>query len=205
VDAVIHGAWFWVYATYAYSLFLLGTVCLFGFFRQSAGIYRKQMGIMLLASLVPWAGNFLYIAGIKPFSVVDPTPLAFAITGIAFFWGLSRLQLLNIMPIALDAILKSMVDGAIVLDTQQRVVELNPAALRIVERKREDVIGRHYSQVLPGQAGWLELQPDMTETEAMIALGEGQTQHYYGSIFLRYFPDSTSVAIWFSCMTIPSV
>jgi len=178
-DAVTHNAWFWIYATFAYTLLLLGTLCLLDLFRKSQGIYRKQAGTLLLAALVPWVGNFLFIVGVSPFSVVDPTPLAFAITGVAFFWGLSRLQLLNIMPIAHDTILRSMVDGVIVLDTQQRVVELNPAAQNIIERNRSEVIGQLYNRVLPGQLGLLELKPDMTETQAVIAMGEGQQQRFF--------------------------
>ena len=147
-DAVTHGAWFWVYAAYAYSLLLLGTLCLFRIFLKSSIIYRKQAGTMLVATLVPWIGNILFIAGIGPFSVVDPTPVSFAITGAAFFWGLSQLQLLDIIPVAHDAILKSMVDGVIVLDNCQRIVEINPAAERIVNGHRSDMIGQ------PATAGY---------------------------------------------------
>ena len=179
LDAVTHNTWFWIYAAYAYSLLLLGTLCLLGLFRHSQGIYRKQVGTLLLATFVPWLGNFLYVAGVSPFSVVDPTPLAFAITGVAFFWGLSRLQLMDIMPIAYDVILRSMADGVIVLDTQKRVIELNPAAQNMIERKRSEVIGKLYNQVLPGQAGLPELKLDMTETKAVITLGERQAQRYY--------------------------
>jgi PAS domain S-box-containing protein len=180
VDAVTHNIWFWVQAIYSYLLILLGTLTLSSVFLHSSGIYRKQVGTMLLATAVPWVANFLYIAGIGPFSVVDPTPLAFAITGAAFWWGLARLQLLDIMPIAHDAIFKNIADGVVVLDTQNRVIELNPAAQRIVDRKRSDIIGRPYSMVLPGQAGLLPLKPEMTETQGVISLGEGQTLRYYG-------------------------
>lgn len=180
VDAVTHNIWFWVQAIYSYLLLLLGTLTLLSVFLRSSGIYRKQVGTMLLATAVPWVANFLYIAGIEPFSVVDPTPLAFAISGIAFLWGLSRLQLLDIMPIAYEAIFKNIADGVVVLDTQNRVIELNPAAQRMVARKRADTIGQPYSLVLPGQAGLLPLKPEMTEMQAVIALGEGQTQRYYG-------------------------
>ncbi|HEX7475702.1 MAG TPA: PAS domain S-box protein, partial [Dehalococcoidales bacterium] len=99
---------------------------------------------------------------------------------IAFFWGLSRLQLMNIMPIAHDAILRGMVDGVIVLDNQKRIIELNPAAQKIIERKRSEIIGKLYDRVLPGQLGLLELKSDMTETKAVIALGQGRGQRYYG-------------------------
>jgi hypothetical protein len=49
----------------------------------------KQAGILLLAAFVPWLANLVFILGISPFAIVDPTPLAFAITGIAFFWGVN--------------------------------------------------------------------------------------------------------------------
>ena len=146
VDAVTHNWWFWIHSVYSYSLLVLGNFCLLDLFRKSHGIYRKQAGILLLAAFVPWIANALYIVGIKPFTVVDPTPLAFAVTGLAFLWGLSRLQLLDIiMPIAHDAILKSMADGVIILDTQQRVIELNPAAQNIIGGNRTDVIGQQYN------------------------------------------------------------
>jgi signal transduction histidine kinase len=179
VDAVTHNAWFYVYAVYAYSLLLLGILYLVGLFRQATGIYRRQAGTLLLAALVPWVGNLLYIAGVGPFAVVDPTPLAFAITGAAFFWGMSRFQLMDIMPIAYDTILRSMLDAAIVLDNRQRIVELNPAARKLIGRERAEVIGQPYNRVLPGQAGLLELYSGMTETKALIALGEGQGLRYF--------------------------
>jgi PAS domain S-box-containing protein len=179
IDVVTHNAWFWVYAIYAYSLILLGTVCLFTTFLRSTGIYRKQVGAMLFASLVPWVANFLFIGGIEPFSVVDPTPLAFAITGVIFYWGLAQLQLLDIVPIAHKAIFTSIADGVIVLDTQHRIIELNPAAEYIFRCTSTDVIGQPLSRVLPEQAGLTELQPEVTKMETEIVLGEGKTQRYY--------------------------
>jgi signal transduction histidine kinase/PAS domain-containing protein len=162
-------------------LILLGTICLLDSFRKSHDIFRKQAGILLLAAFVPWLANLVFILGIRPFTMVDPTPVAFAITGIVFFWGLSRLQLLDvIMPVAHDTILQSMSDGVIILDVQQRIIELNPAALNIISLKKSDVIGQLYNQVLPGQLGLLDLKPDMKETKAVITLGSGQELHCYG-------------------------
>ncbi|MCK4388014.1 MAG: PAS domain S-box protein, partial [Dehalococcoidia bacterium] len=179
IDVVTHNAWFWVYAIYAYSLLLLGTMCLFTTFLHSTGIYRKQVGAMLFAALVPWVANFLFIGGIEPFSVVDPTPLAFAITGVIFYWGLVQLQLLDIVPIAHKAIFTSIADGVIVLDTQHRIIELNPAAEYIFRCTSTDAIGQPLSRVLPEQAGLTELQFEVTKIETEIVLGEGKTQRYY--------------------------
>jgi PAS domain S-box-containing protein len=179
VDAVTHGPWFWVFATYSYSLLLWGTICLALAFGASSGVYRRQAGTLVVAALVPWIANSLFIVGLSPFKAVDPTPLAFATTGVVFYWGLSKLRLLDVLPIAHEAILRSIADGAIVLDTRQRVVELNPAAERIVGRSKSELLGQHYSEALPGQAALLELTTDMPESRGVVALGQGQAQRYY--------------------------
>jgi len=51
--------------------------------------------------------------------------------------------------VAHDAILKSMADGVIILDTQQRVIELNPAAQIIIGLKKSDVIGKYIPKHYP--------------------------------------------------------
>jgi PAS domain S-box-containing protein len=183
VDAVTHGAWFWISAAYSYGLILMGTICLLRIFLKSSNLYRKQAGTLLVATLVPWAGNFLYIAGIGPFSIVDPTPLGFSITCLAFFWGISRFKLLNMMPIAHETVFKSMIDGVIVLDHQHCIVDINPSAEQIIGRNRSEVIGQLCSGILPAQVCLFDAHPDMTEKQSEIELGDGFNRRYYGVYF----------------------
>jgi len=179
VDAVTHNVWFWINSAYSYVLLLTCTLLILNLFRNSSGIYRKQAGIILAASLIPWVGNFLFIASIKPFSIIDPTPLSLAITGIAFFLGLSRFQLFDIKPIAYEAIFKSMVDGVIILDTENRIVDINQAAQSIIKRNKSEVLGQPFSQALAEQTGLAEPRADVDRQEAEITLGEDMEKHHY--------------------------
>ena len=120
---VTHNIWFLVYTLCAYSMLLAGTLCLIISYRRSLGIYRKQLGIILIVALIPWVCNFLFISGILSFSVLDPTPLALAFSGIVFSEGLSRFHLLDALPIAQDTIYRSIVDGVIIIDTENRIIE----------------------------------------------------------------------------------
>jgi PAS domain S-box-containing protein len=61
---------------------------------------------------------------------------------LAVTWGLFRYRLLDIMPVARDAIIEGMGDGVIVLDVQNRIVDLNPAARRIIGRRALGAIGQ---------------------------------------------------------------
>jgi len=159
--------WFWSILVIPMHCFFWAPYVLLDSFRKSQGIFRKQAGILLLAAFVPWVANVLFIVGVSPFSMIDPTPLAFAITGIVSFGVYPVFNWLNIiMPIAHDVILQSMSDGVIILDTQQRIIEFNPAAQNIIGHKKSEVIGQLYNQILPGQLGLLDLKRDMTETKA---------------------------------------
>jgi PAS domain S-box-containing protein len=179
VKTVIYNTWFWVHAIYSYVLLLAGTINLSGLFFKTSGIFRKQTGILLLASFTPWAANLLFITGIGPSFSIDPTPMAFVVTGASIFWGLSRTQLLHIMPIAYEAIFRSMADGVIIIDKQNFIVETNPATQRILKLNKSEIIGKALKQVIPGHEYSLELKTDMTVTELTISLEQDQMERFY--------------------------
>ncbi|NLE94828.1 MAG: PAS domain S-box protein [Dehalococcoidia bacterium] len=179
VDDVTHGAWFWFQAVYSYLLVIFGTLVLAREFARQTGIHRKWVGIMLLGALVPWVANLLYITPVPVFDVLDPTPLAFVITGLVFSLGLVRLRLFNIMPVAHEAVFAHMSDGVVVLDTDGVVVELNPAAEGIIGLHRSEAIGRAYGSVFPALAGRLEFTSEYTDSQFAVSLGHGDaTRHF---------------------------
>jgi PAS domain-containing protein len=207
IDDVTHGAWFWIQAAYSYLLIFLGTLVLARVYLHASTVHRKQVGVMLVGALVPWVANILYIAPIRLFQVLDPTPLAFAITGVAFSWGLFRLRLLDIMPIAQETVFRNMVDGVVVLDAQGRIAELNPAAQRIVARARAGAVGQPYGVVLPALAGRLQLGSESTELQYAVSLSEVSTLRHYAvsvsPIITRYcvLPSSCSTYGWVKWFT----
>ena len=79
---------------------------------------------------MPWAGNVLYLSRALPVAGLDLTPIAFAVSGACFTWGIYRYGLFGLLPIARDMVVDSMEDGVIVLDEHRRLVDLNAAAER---------------------------------------------------------------------------
>ena len=129
-----YGPAFWVYRGYSQLLLVVSAALLLRSLVHSQRIYRGQADAMLVGALAPLAGNALYLFGLNPFPGLDLTPFAFALTGIAAAWAVFRFRLLDIVPIARDAVIENMSDGVIVLDTQGRVVDLNPIAQQILDR-----------------------------------------------------------------------
>ena len=57
------------------------------------------------------------------------------ISGFLFAWGLLRYQLLNLIPLAHEAVMDGMGDPVIVLDMDDRVMEINKANANIFALK----------------------------------------------------------------------
>jgi len=174
-----YGAGFWVYIAYSYLLLLLGTFLLLQALIRSPRLYRGQAGAVLIAALAPWAGNVLYISGLSPFPYLDLTPFAFTITGLAVAWGLFRFRLLDIVPVARDTVIEGMSDGVIVLDTQNRIVDLTLAAQRITDRPASETIGQPAAQVFSAWSDLVERYRDVTEVREEFVLGEGEAQQCF--------------------------
>lgn len=124
---VDYGLYFWIQAIYAYATILAGTLL---FVRQStrAGeTYRSQSTIMLLAAVFLLLSNGLYVFDLLPFQGLDITPFSFTISSLILAWGLFRHHLLDLMPIATEAILNSLGDSIMVTDANMRIVFINPA------------------------------------------------------------------------------
>ena len=148
--AYARGPLFWLYLTFSYTLLLFATSLLFKAFLVARGVYRKQLGVILLGSLVPWLANVLYMSDLSPFFRVDFTPFAFMVSGLMLAYALSRYRLLDLRPVAREAVMENMADAVLVLDTQDRLVDLNAAAAeRVVSGAKGDIIGLKAEDVLP--------------------------------------------------------
>jgi PAS domain S-box-containing protein len=146
---------------------------------RSARLYVGQAGALLVAVAAPWVGNALTVFGLNPFPKLDLTPFAFTITGVAMASSLFLFRLLDIIPVAREAVIDSMSDAVIVLDEQNRIVDLNPAAQRLAIRTASRAVGRPFTQVFSVWPELVERYRDATEADAEVILGEGVAQRFF--------------------------
>ncbi len=138
---VSHGSWFWIHFGYSYLMLLLGTILIGIAAVRTTRIYRRQALAVLLATLFPWAGNVLYLAGLNPIPQLDLTPFTFTLTSIIWAWGIFGFRLLDLAPVAREAVLEALRDGVLTLDTQDRIVGMNPAAARMIGVTNHQAVG----------------------------------------------------------------
>ncbi len=147
------GPWYWVVAAYTYVLGALGFVPLVGLIRSNAMLFRGQSAALLVGAVTPWATNLLHVADVLPVPEFDPTPIAFAVTGVAFLGALTRFRLFGTSPApnwrARRVVFERMDDAAIVVDGHGYVVDANESAEGLLGRSRRDAVGQPVDSLLP--------------------------------------------------------
>ncbi|MCP5100300.1 MAG: PAS domain-containing protein [Chloroflexi bacterium] len=155
LDTYTRGAWFWIHTGYIYILLAIVFFLLIKNIFQQTQLYQHQSRLLLAGMAMPVIANFLATFEVFNLPQWDWTAISFTLTAV--FWGRAffRYNLLNIMPVARDAVMESMEDAVIVLDTEKRVVDLNPAAQRLIGRPFKDVIGHSALYLFENSPGLL--------------------------------------------------
>lgn len=143
-----YGPMFWLMVVYIYALMTAISFTLIARVINSGSIHRAQAATILATVAVVWLANAVYVSGRSPVPGMDPTPVAFNIVAGALAWSFFRYRLLDILPVAKSEIYLSQDDGILVADLQGRLVDLNPAAERVLGLSYNSAIGRGIDQVL---------------------------------------------------------
>jgi PAS domain S-box-containing protein len=173
------GLAYWVHAGYTYLMLLGGTILLIGAFMRSPDLYRGQTAGLLVGVLVPWVSNGLYLAGLNPIAPLEVTPFAFLITGLVIAWSVLRFQLLAIVPVGRDRVIEEIAEGMLVLDRDNRIVDINPAACQILGQSARASIGQPASTILVRWPAVIHTSLPAGATHQELALVEGPHPRYF--------------------------
>jgi diguanylate cyclase (GGDEF)-like protein/PAS domain S-box-containing protein len=178
----------WINVFYSYGLLLFSTGLFVKTLVAIARPYRNQARALVAALLLPFLLNILYNFNIGPFGRVDLTPFAFVVAVVVVVWGIFRLRLLDIVPVARSRIVETLQDGVVVLDAYQRIVDLNPAAQRVLGHTAKESVGLSLQQLMPDYASLLQRAGSSTTVQSEIRLHLGPSPRDY-EITLSPIPD----------------
>jgi signal transduction histidine kinase len=184
------GVGYKLFTTYFYLLLAIGNYLLFVKFRSADPIYRRQNFLIIIASMIPWAANIIYVAGIRPLGNLDITPFAFIATVFLVALAISRFKLFDIVPVAREKVMDLMQDGFVILDSKRRVIDYNLAFKKYLESsKRKKIIGTSLETLLPGQDTFHQAieNHDTGNVELKISNEFGE---FYLDVDIRYLDNS---------------
>ena len=124
--------WFWIHTTYSYLLILTGSILILSYVLHRGPIHHRQGAVIIIGALLPFFANALYLIFRSDFMRVDLTPVALSISLALFAWGLFKYRLFDLAPIARSTLFDCTDDLVVILDSQERIVDLNPTASKIL-------------------------------------------------------------------------
>ncbi len=142
------GILFYGHVAYNYALVLFCCILFINAYARAKGIYKQQILAILAGISIPFVTNAASLSGFQPFPNLDMTPLAFIATGLVLAFALFELGLLDILPVARDAVVEQMADGVLVFDLRNRLVDINPAARTLLNLRDDKLIGSGAAQLL---------------------------------------------------------
>ena len=173
------GVWYWINLVYSYVLYLAGTILIILGLSRAAFLRRWQAIPLVISVLAPLVFSITDSAGLSPFPRQELTPLAIVFTEIVFAVGIFRFRQLDIVPVARGALIDSMGDGVIVVDSQQRVIDLNPAAQALTGFSVAKAFGQPLSLVLSLTAENATALCCGRQEPLEIAVGDGESRRYF--------------------------
>jgi len=136
-----HGVWFPIHIGFSYLVLVIGTYWLIRFLLKSPRRKQSQVFVIFFSMVISWASNIIYVLGLSPVEGLDITTIVFTFSALIIVWMIFRNRLFDLIPIARNTLVDNMPDGVIVLDTDDQVVDINPAAIQLSGYKGASPIG----------------------------------------------------------------
>ncbi|OEC87417.1 hypothetical protein A9507_07385 [Methanobacterium sp. A39] len=143
-----HGPVFFINMIYSFSLAVIGLIILTKRLITSSRKYRQQISILILVGLIPLIFSSLYAFHVLPIVGLDFSPFALVIAGMLLALSIFRFHFLDILPVAHKILFKNMVNGVLVFDDNEKLMEVNSAASLIgispedINRNADEVFGK---------------------------------------------------------------
>lgn len=144
-----HGPGYLWAAITGYLMIMIIIVPLWQASRKGSEFSRRQARLLFFASLIPVIGNLSYLIEAPQFRGIDWTSITFSISSLLFLMALYGTRLLDLVPIARDKLVAGLSDGMIVLDMQDRIIEINQVAADMVQFPSQRLIGKELAEVIP--------------------------------------------------------
>nr|WP_319776215.1 histidine kinase N-terminal 7TM domain-containing protein [uncultured Sphaerochaeta sp.] len=173
------GIWYYINIVYSYIMLVFGSLILIYTMKKSKDIFRGQYALFFILAVLPWIANLTYILGMNSFMRVDITPVAFTASLIMVEIANRKFGLFDIVPTAYELIIESMKNGVIVIDSNNRIIKINPYLSDILGSK--NYLGENISELLAA----LNISESILNTGSLVH--EAEFGSYYFEITVAHF------------------
>jgi signal transduction histidine kinase len=181
----------WVFAGYGFLLsFVIIGILVWLFIHSPA--HRLPAALVVCGVVMTRIALALNMAGINPVSQLDFASASLVFAAGIYAIALFGFRMFDSILAAHKLVIEQMQEGVLVLDTQGRIVSLNPAAGRIFESAASQIKGRLIHELLPACSD--RLMAGLSGSEIEIDLMTGPELRHY-TIALLHLKDGRRLDI----------
>jgi len=187
------GLWFWIFVAYSYQQLLLAAALALQTLIREPRLFRRQAVALLFTVTCPLLASIAIPLGFD--LLPSLTPLVYLTVGIILvLLNPMRLRIGDILPVAHDVVVRGMADAVIVLDDQNRILSLNPAAKDLIGCSSPDITGRPLEQVWAAWPNLACIPSDEFEVGSEITLNMRGERRTYDTKISRLEKDGQGQA-----------
>lgn len=126
---------------YAFGIifqYILGIMLIFTLVQQwikfKQRSFRHQIEVFITAITLPFLGNIIYLTDLNPLPGMDWTPIGSFFSVVLITLSITTFRFLDLIPVARDLVFSLIQDGIMVVDSQLRIVDWNPALTLLIPK-----------------------------------------------------------------------
>jgi len=173
----VRGPLYFVNVIYSYAIIGIALFILSQMALRSGPLYKNQYRLILAGSILPWASSVYSENFFDALHGLDLAPLTFGISGIIFAFAVLRTRFMDLIPIARGHLIENMGDGILVLDAQNRIVDINPALENFIEGNVSSYLGKNAFEVFHSWMEKTDLLLDGMETRTELKVPKDPSRY----------------------------
>lgn len=119
----------------------------FKIFLSSRKIFRPQMVILVICMVLGIVSYATFFLVTRPYPNFDPQPIFLAAISLLILTAIFRLQFFDLIHIPYHSIFENLEEGIIVMDAQNRIIQMNRRASILLEMEPEAVMGLELNDI----------------------------------------------------------
>lgn len=134
------GPWYYFHFVYFISCAAYAVHLYLNKLKSVSGIYKQQIRIMIVASLMPFISISINLSGLFPLGL-DSGPFFILFDYMLYTLGIFRYSMILLVPLSRERVFEWIYDGVIVMDLNQNLIDFNQAAREIFPSLTKTLVG----------------------------------------------------------------
>ena len=170
------GPWYYIHSAYLLISLGFANLLLFIEYRKSSDTERTRYGLLLIASLLPYAGFIVILLGLVPLGL-DYGALLMPISVSLIMFTMVKFDFLEIKSLAREAIFEASPDGMILMDNDSRIQDYNRAGMDFFMSQNKSLSYKRIDDILGDNQELIDVFKDEIPRDFQLQQGE-QSKHF---------------------------